>query len=234
MRWSEVDTTAALWTIPAERTKAKKVHRVPLSVRALSIVRGTWGDAGERIRISGQGSRQVSFEFRLPYAPAPIGRTDITAHGFGSAFRDWAGNETHFPRDLAEAALGHAVGDSTELAYRRGDALEKRRAMMEAWAQWCEPRDHQYPAVPQRGLTRRQQSTPADRDAVSTFTRAIQLLERARAARLHEQTRSALGCVAGIAWKRWLKSPARGCSTHKSPLTIFLPISKARRPSSGP
>ena len=62
-------------------------------------------------------------------------------HGFRSSFRDWAGNETHFPRELAEAALAHVVGDKAEQAYRRSDALEKRRALMEAWAQWCEPRE---------------------------------------------------------------------------------------------
>ena len=65
----------------------------------------------------------------------------VTVHGFRSSFRDWAGNETHFPRELAEAALAHVVGDKTEQAYRRSDALEKRRALMEAWAQWCEPRE---------------------------------------------------------------------------------------------
>ena len=62
-------------------------------------------------------------------------------HGFRSSFRDWAGNETHFPRELAEAALAHVVGDKAEQAYRRSDALEKRRALMEAWAQCCEPRE---------------------------------------------------------------------------------------------
>ena len=65
----------------------------------------------------------------------------VTVHGFRSSFRDWAGNETHFPRELAEAALAHIVGDKAEQAYRRSDALEKRRALMEAWAQWCEPRE---------------------------------------------------------------------------------------------
>jgi len=65
---------------------------------------------------------------------------DVTVHGFRSAFRDWAGNETHFPREVAEAALAHVVGDKAEQAYRRGDALEKRRALMEAWANFIEPR----------------------------------------------------------------------------------------------
>jgi integrase len=64
----------------------------------------------------------------------------VTVHGFRSAFRDWAGNETHFPREVAEAALAHVVGDKAEQAYRRGDALEKRRALMSAWASHCETR----------------------------------------------------------------------------------------------
>ena len=64
----------------------------------------------------------------------------VTVHGFRSAFRDWAGNETQFARELAEAALAHVIGDKAEQAYRRGDALEKRRALMEAWAEFCEPK----------------------------------------------------------------------------------------------
>ena len=66
---------------------------------------------------------------------------NATVHGFRSAFRDWCGNETHFPRELAEAALAHVIGDKAEQAYRRGDALEKRRAMMEAWAAYFDPVD---------------------------------------------------------------------------------------------
>jgi integrase len=64
---------------------------------------------------------------------------DVTVHGFRSAFRDWAGNETHFPRELPEHALAHAIGNAAEQAYRRSDALEKRRALMDAWATYCEP-----------------------------------------------------------------------------------------------
>lgn len=65
---------------------------------------------------------------------------DVTTHGFRSTFRDWAGNETHFPRELAEQALAHVIGDKAEQAYRRGDALEKRRELMTAWANYCEPK----------------------------------------------------------------------------------------------
>jgi integrase len=64
---------------------------------------------------------------------------DVTVHGFRSAFRDWAGNETHFAREVAEAALAHVIGDAAERAYRRGDALDKRRHLMETWAAYCEP-----------------------------------------------------------------------------------------------
>jgi hypothetical protein len=65
---------------------------------------------------------------------------DVTMHGFRSSFRDWCGEATSFPRELAEAALAHVAGDATERAYRRGDALEKRRGLMEAWAAFCAPR----------------------------------------------------------------------------------------------
>ena len=68
-----------------------------------------------------------------------MGVKEATVHGYRSTFRDWAGNETSFPREVAEAALAHAVGDETERAYRRGDALEKRRDLMQAWARYCEP-----------------------------------------------------------------------------------------------
>ncbi len=67
-----------------------------------------------------------------------MGLGDFTVHGFRSAFRDWAGEETHFPREICESALAHSLRDKTEAAYRRGDALEKRRALMEAWASYCE------------------------------------------------------------------------------------------------
>jgi integrase len=140
MRWSELDVGAALWTIPAERTKAKKVHRVPLSSRASAIVKKLGETRSSEFVFPGRRRGKSLSNSAFLALLRRMGRDDITAHGFRSAFRDWAGNETNFPRDLAEAALGHAVGDSTELAYRRSDALEKRRAMMEVWAQWCEPK----------------------------------------------------------------------------------------------
>jgi integrase len=139
-RWTEIDQETALWTIPPERMKAHKEHRVPLSIRAMEIVRTLYAARTSDFVFAGRRRGKSQSDSAFLMLLRRIGRSDITAHGFRSAFRDWAGNETNFPRDVAEAALGHAVGDSTELAYRRGDALEKRRAMMEAWAQWCEPR----------------------------------------------------------------------------------------------
>lgn len=134
-RWSEIDLAARVWTIPAERTKALREHRVPLSDAAIGLLV--------------QLPRRTEYVFASPYRAhmslaglrlllRQMGRTDITPHGMHSAFRDWAGNETHFPRELAEAALGHIVGDKAEQAYRRDDALERRRALMQAWASHCE------------------------------------------------------------------------------------------------
>ena len=136
-RWDEIDFEGKVWTIPPERTKAAREHRIPLSDRALGILRemeaGRSGDyvfPGQR---PGRPLSGMAFEMLLRRVQSPY-----TAHGFRSSFRDWAGNETHFPRELAEHALAHVIGDKAEQAYRRGDALEKRRALMEAWAQYCE------------------------------------------------------------------------------------------------
>jgi len=133
-RWDEFDRAAKVWTIPAVRMKAGREHRVPLTDRALAIL-----DCLERIRTS-------EFVFPGPRRGKPLSNmalamlmrrlecADYTVHGFRSSFRDWAGEKTAFPREVAEAALAHVVGDETERAYRRGDALEKRRQMMDAWA----------------------------------------------------------------------------------------------------
>ena len=151
-RWLEFDLKEKTWVIPAERMKAGREHRVPLSDRAVEIV--------ERL----SEFKTCDFVFPSPRGRKPLSHVamanvmrrmkveNATVHGFRSAFRDWAGNETHFARELAEAALAHVVGDKAEQAYRRGDALEKRRKLMEAWAAYCEPfaRDN-VGALPTRG-----------------------------------------------------------------------------------
>jgi integrase len=132
-RWSEVDFGARVWTLPPERTKAFREHRIPLSDAAMAVLSQISRDgehifAGERGRLSIMVMRQLLLR---------MGRCGITPHGFRSTFRTWVGEETLFQREIVEAALGHAIGDKTEQAYSRGDALEKRRKLMDAWAEFC-------------------------------------------------------------------------------------------------
>jgi integrase len=138
--WDEIDLDAKVWTIPAARMKAAREHRVPLPSRALAILAGLAGAKTSEHVFSGQRPGKPLSPASLKMVLRRIG-VDATVHGFRSAFRDWAGNETHYPRELAEAALAHVIGDKAEQAYRRSDALEKRRALMEAWAAYCEPKD---------------------------------------------------------------------------------------------
>jgi len=140
-RWPEIDLAAKAWTIPAERMKAGREHRVPLCQRATAILERLFAAKISAFVFPGQrGGRPLS-HVAMAKVIERMGVEGATVHGFRSAFRDWAGNETHFAREVAEAALAHVVGDSAEQAYRRGDALEKRRALMADWAAYCEPKD---------------------------------------------------------------------------------------------
>ncbi|WP_424032730.1 tyrosine-type recombinase/integrase [Methylocella sp.] len=137
-RWVEISFDKALWAVPATRMKAGREHRVPLSNRALAILAelaeaktGEFIFAGQR---AGKPLSSMAMEMLLRRLSA----ANVTVHGFRSAFRDWCGEATSFPREVAEAALSHTIGDKAEQAYRRGDALEKRRTLMEAWASHCE------------------------------------------------------------------------------------------------
>jgi integrase len=133
-RWTEFDLDTKVWTIPGDRMKAGVAHRVPLSSAAMAILDRMAGIRTGDFVFAGQrrGSSLSNGALRLV---VPDG---VTVHGFRSSFRDWCGNETSFPREIAEGALAHRAGDATEQAYRRGDALEKRRALMDAWANFCE------------------------------------------------------------------------------------------------
>jgi integrase len=108
--------------------KGGRRHRVPLSGRAIELLRKQPRNRKRPFPFSNMAFLQTLKR---------MGRADITAHGFRSSFRDWAGDCTSFPRDVAEAALAHAVEDKTEAAYRRADALDKRRRLMAAWADYC-------------------------------------------------------------------------------------------------
>jgi integrase len=135
--WQEMDLDAKVWTIPAVRMKSGKEHRVPLSDRALAIVKDMKAIAINDLVFPGQRDKRPLSDMTLAKALKSAGAGEFTVHGFRSTFRDWAAEETNFQREVAEAALAHAVGDSVERAYRRGDALEKRRKLMDAWAQYC-------------------------------------------------------------------------------------------------
>ncbi len=133
-RWQEIDLADKVWVVPAGRMKAAREHRVPLTLRMLEILGEVGaGDRGPFVFRGGRRDKPLSVTaLQMALRRRQAGK--VTVHGFRSAFRDWAAEETPFPREVAEAALAHVVGDATERAYRRGDALEKRRQLMEAWA----------------------------------------------------------------------------------------------------
>jgi integrase len=136
--WSEIDTKAKLWTVPAERMKGGRVHVVPLSDAALQVLKTA------RERTSGSGLVFPGMKPNKPLSDVTFAKaikrhtnTPATTHGFRSTFRDWAGDMTNFPRDVCEQALAHTLADETEAAYRRSDALAKRRLLMDEWAAYC-------------------------------------------------------------------------------------------------
>jgi integrase len=136
-RWDEIDMAAKLWTIPGDRMKAGKPHRVPLSDEAMAILKPLHEVRRGELVFPGLTPKKPLSEtaFRALFARANT--AGVTVHGFRSAFRDWCGEATTFPREVAEQALAHSVGNAVEQAYRRGDALEKRRKLMDAWCTYC-------------------------------------------------------------------------------------------------
>lgn len=136
-RWEELDLEKKIWTVPAERMKAGKEHIVPLSRRAVKILKEL-----QQIRTSpyvfpgGKADAPLS-NMAMSATLKRMKRTDITVHGFRSTFRDWAGEQTTFPRELIEHALAHQLKDKAEAAYARSTMPEKRRKLMEAWAEYC-------------------------------------------------------------------------------------------------
>ena len=138
-RWSEIDLDAKAWTIPAERMKGNKEHRVPLSAPALAILAGMKEDHGnepEAFLFPGRSGKAMS-NMGMAMLLRRMKREDLTVHGFRSSFRDWASEATSYPGDIAEAALAHTIASKVEAAYRRGDLFEKRAAMMKDWAAHC-------------------------------------------------------------------------------------------------
>lgn len=141
-RWKELDPSLNIWTVPAERMKAGRPHRVPLSPRTVLVLEQmsearTQAD-GSAFIFPGQKRDRPLSNMSMQMLLRRMQMSDVTVHGFRSSFRDWVGESTNFPREIAEAALAHVVGDETERAYRRGDALEKRKRLMDAWSSYLE------------------------------------------------------------------------------------------------
>lgn len=138
--WDEFDLKAKLWTVPKERMKSKdRDHRVPLTDEAMELLQDLLEIKINQWVFPGQSPGRPISETAMSKAAKALGGK-ITVHGFRSTFRDWVEEETSFPDKLAEAALAHRVGDETELAYKRGDVLKKRRKLMDAWEQYGTPR----------------------------------------------------------------------------------------------
>lgn len=134
-RWTEIDQQVATWTVPAERIKAGREHRVPLTHAALAVIKraGTLVDGGPFVFPGRRQGRPLS-NMALLMVLRRLGRTDITTHGFRSSFRDWAAEQTTVPRAVAEAALAHVIPDKVEAAYFRSDLFDQRRELMSSWA----------------------------------------------------------------------------------------------------
>ncbi len=143
--WAEIDLAAKVWTVPAERMKAGREHRVPLSDAALAVL-----DKVRPLALTRDGEPDPAAPvFPGPRRASPLsnmvllmllrrmGRGDLTVHGFRSSFRDWATERTAYPREVVEMALAHAIESKVEAAYRRGDLFDKRRQLMDAWASFC-------------------------------------------------------------------------------------------------
>ena len=145
--WHEIDLVNATWTIPAKRMKASREHRIPLSHQALALITTLPSVKGNSFVFPGmKPSRPLSnmsllqFMRGLGYGPSGD-KGNYVPHGFRSSFRDWTGEVTSYPRDVAEMALAHAIENKVEAAYRRGDLFEKRRAMMQEWADYITKKD---------------------------------------------------------------------------------------------
>ncbi|KWH01494.1 integrase [Burkholderia territorii] len=135
--WPEFDLDEGVWVIPAERMKMRKEHRVPLSASAASIIKAQKEMRQGDFVFSGARYGKPLSNMAMLQLLERMKRDDITVHGFRSTFRDWAGETTHYPREVCEAALAHGIKDKAEAAYARGDLYVKRAALMEDWAKFC-------------------------------------------------------------------------------------------------
>jgi len=140
-QWSEIDLLDKTWTVPASRMKARREHRVPLSVRSLAILgemqAARRGDAGDVFVFPGGRAAASLSNMAFLMLLRRMGRGDLTAHGFRATFKTWASERTSFQNEIVEASLAHVIGGKVEQAYRRGDMFEKRRRLMQQWAMFA-------------------------------------------------------------------------------------------------
>ena len=136
-KWSEVDLSAKLWTIPADRMKAGKEHRIPLSREALDILREAQKVKTSDVVFSGPKPGHPLSNMAFAALLKRMKRTDFVPHGLRSTFRTWAAERTNYPREVCEMALAHAVGNAVEQSYQRGDMFERRKSLMSDWAKFA-------------------------------------------------------------------------------------------------
>lgn len=151
-RWSEIDMEGRTWTIPPERMKAGKEHRVPLSDEALRLLEALPRFADNDMVFPSPRRAIALSDMTLTAVMRRMGREEVP-HGFRSTFRDWAAERTNYPREVAEMALAHTIGNAVEAAYRRGDLFEKRARMMQDWAKFCGTTTPAGEVVPLRNKT---------------------------------------------------------------------------------
>ena len=132
-RWSEFDLEQKFWTIPAERMKARRAFRVPLTTAMIKLLKSLQREAGSDLVFIGSRKGAPIGKMALPSLVESMGY-DVTVHGMRASFRTWAAEQTAFPREIIEQCLAHATGTAVELSYQRSDVLEKRRQLMEQWS----------------------------------------------------------------------------------------------------
>jgi integrase len=135
--WEQIDHETGLWTVPAERMKARREHRVPLSKRAIEVLGSIGPHEGSPLMFPGNGLKPLS-DMTLSAVLKRMDLSHFTVHGFRSTFRDWAAETTPYPNEVVEMALAHTIANKSEAAYRRGDLLQKRRQLMDDWAAFLE------------------------------------------------------------------------------------------------
>ncbi|MFA6265955.1 MAG: integrase arm-type DNA-binding domain-containing protein [Pseudolabrys sp.] len=141
-QWREFDLDAKLWIVPADRMKAGREHRVPLSTDAVAVLTGLQRGEDDALIVEGRRAGRPISDMTLLKLLGRMGFGSFTVHGFRSTFKDWSRECTNFANEISEAALAHVIRDKTEAAYARSDLFKKRRTMMEAWAAFARPREN--------------------------------------------------------------------------------------------